>query len=43
MAQKVFVDVIVCESKGTEESVSFEYEDYKNRQIDDVRTFIFAD
>ena len=29
--------------KACQESVSFEYEDYKNRQIDDVRTFIFAD
>lgn len=29
--------------KACQESVSFEYEDYKNRQIDDVRAFIFAD
>ena len=29
--------------KACQQSVSFEYEDYKNRQIDDVRTFIFAD
>ena len=29
--------------KACQESVSFEYEEYKNRQIDDVRTFIFAD
>ena len=29
--------------KACQESVSFDYEDYKNRQIDDVRAFIFSD
>ena len=29
--------------KACQESVRFEYEDYKNRQIDDVRAFIFAE
>ena len=29
--------------KACQESVSFEYEDYKNRQIEDVRAFIFED
>ena len=29
--------------KACQESVSFDYEDYKNREIDDVREFIFAD